>query len=1098
MAALAVLGLAVPAWATEQGQLLATEEDGYGRLILSFPGRDSLPTYTMRIENGVLSLEFTDPIAVILPDLGTVMPNYLSVGRIDPDGRGLRIGLRSAFSFNRIEAGEKLYIDLLPTDWQGQPPPLPQAVIAELAERARVAAIRAEQERKAAGVIELNPKATVRIGRNPTFLRVQFDWNVPTTGAFVQDGDMGMIGFEWPVGIDLRDLAVDLPPELLMVESGVSPDGASVTLQVAEGVKPRFYENSPRQYILDIDIAGDGPPSFDAASLADGVTKKTVASEGEQASSDPLVGMLFPQSAGKTVTPFVSVLGSTVRVVFPFEQDTPAAVFRRGDTVWMMFDTVSGIAPPTQSDELDALAREFAVVASGDTQVVRVELSEDRLATLGSEGMAWVLSLGDIMLTPTEPIELNRRRDVEGNFEVVANMTKPAKVHDFRDPNVGDVLKVVTSYPPARGLSRSLDYVDFSALRSVHGLVIKADNEDLGIKIENDLAVLSVQGGLTVSAIDGPRSVGNGITEAMRGGFIDLARLEQPDFGLFAEQQHAMLTKAANAEPEARDPARLELAQYYIANQFAYEAIGVLDVLDKDLKATDLTGKVRLSRAIAHTMANRPLDALKILNTASMGQEVDALVWRTIARTEAYDYKGAKSDALEGLSVVANYPVWARNKFYFAAIRSAIEAGDADMAERVLGEIDFPSLNEEDSSLFHLLSGRIDEANGRTAEAIDTYGQVIAADIRPTRAEAIYRTLRLLDDAGKLNLAKATETLSAESLLWRGNPLEADMQKLLAELYFRHGDYRLGFETVKQAVANYPESPPINALRDEAQSMFSELFLNGVADSLGPVDALGLYYDFRQLTPPGARGDEMIRNLARRLVRVDLLSQAAELLEYQLNNRLRGIAKTQIAADLAVIYLADRKPQDALRVLNATRLEGTPETLMRQRRILEARAMIDGGRDQLGLDLIRDLDGRDVTLMRIDAHWKARRYSEAAEMIEVMYADPAVKDKLGQPGRMGIIRAAVGYVMANDRMGLARLREKFGDAMVTSPEWPMFDLVTGNVEVTSLEFKTVAAQVSGVEGINAFLASYRDTYGPDGALAPMVASEAATDTARGV
>ncbi len=1098
LAALVMLGLAVPVSAVEQGQLLGTEEDGYGRLILGFPGRDSLPTYSMRIENGVLSLEFDEPISVILPDVSAVMPQYLSVARVDPDGRGLRIGLRSAFSFNRIEAGEQLYIDLLPPGWQGQPPALPQEVIAELAERARLAAIRAEQERKAAGVLELNPQATVRIGRNPTFLRVQFDWNVPTTGDYVQEGDMGMIGFEWPVGIDLRDLAVDLPPELLLVESAVNPDGATVTLQVAEGVKPRFYENSPRQYVLDIDIDGDGPPSFDAASLADGVAKKSAESEAESGPSDPLVGMLFPQSAGKTVTPFVSVLGSTVRVVFPFEQDTPAAVFRRGDTVWMMFDTVSGIAPPTQSDELDALASEFAVLASGDTQVVRVELSEERLATLGSEGMAWVLSLGDIMLTPTEPIELSRRRNVEGNFEIVAPMGRPARVHDFRDPNVGDQLKVVTSYPPARGLSRALDYVDFSALRSVHGLVVKPESADLAVSIENELAVLSVQGGLTVSAIDGPRAVGNGITQAMRGGFIDLARLEQPDFGLFAEQQTAILSTAAAAEGPGRDGARLELAQYYIANQFAHEAIGVLDVLEQDLKSTELTSKVRLSRAIADTMANRPQDALRILNTASMGQEVDALVWRTIARTDTYDYKGAKSDALEALSVIENYPNWIRNRFYFAAVRAAIEADDPDMAERVLSEIDFPSLDSRDSTLFHLLSGRIDEATGRIAEAIDTYGQVIAADVRPTRAEAIYRTLRLLDDAGQLNLAKATETLSAESLLWRGNPLEADMQKLLAELYFRNGDYRLGFETVQQAVANYPESPPINALRDEAQSMFSELFLNGVADSLGPVDALGLYYDFRQLTPPGARGDEMIRNLARRLVRVDLLAQAAELLDYQLNNRLRGIAKTQIAADLAVIYLADRKPQDALRVLNATRLEGIPESLARQRRVLEARAMIDGGRDELGLDLIRDLDGLDVTQLRIDAHWKARRYSQAAEMIEAQYAGPATEAGLAPTARLGVIRAAVGYVLANDRMGLARLRAKFGDAMVTSPEWPMFDLVTGNVEVTSLEFKTVAAQVSGVDGINAFLASYRDTYAADGALAPTVASDATTDPGRGV
>ncbi|MBU1306538.1 MAG: hypothetical protein KKF33_13595 [Alphaproteobacteria bacterium] len=1076
----------MPAYAEDQAQILTTQEDGYGRIILSFPGRETLPPYDLRVENGVLSLVFQDKISVILPDVSVTMPDYLSAARVDPDGKGLRMGLRSSFGYNHIDAGEKLFIDLLPPSWTGAPPPLPQAVIDDLAERARLAAIRAEQERKAAGVRDLNPQASVRIGRNPTFLRVQFDWNVPTTGEFAQDGDLGMIAFEWPVGIDLRELAVDLPPEILKVETSVSPDASIVSLQLAKGIKPRFYENSPRQYIMDIDIKGIGLPSFDAATLADGVAKPEEQSQG----SEPTVDMLRQQSAAKTVTPFVSVIGSTVRVVFPFEQDTPAAVFRRGDTVWMMFDTVSGIAPPQQSKDLDSVTNDFGVVASGDTQVVRVELSKDRLATLGSEGMAWVLSLGDIMLTPTEPISLTRQRDIEGNLEMVADVARPGRVHDFRDPNVGDLLTVVTAYPPARGVMRSLDYVDFSALRSVHGLVIKPKSPDVTVALANNDAIISQQGGLTVSASDGPRPAGAGGTETMRSSFVDLGRLEQPDFGVFATEKENLEAGAAAAEGKARDKARLDLAQYYVANRFAQEAIGVLKVLDGDLKSPDLTRQVRMTRAIADTMAARPADALQILNSSAMGQEIDALVWRTIARADAYDYKGAKADATQAQSIIDSYPVWVRNQFFFAAIRSALESDDPSMAEKLLDRIDFTTLSIEDTSLYHLFSGWIDEASGRTSEAIDTYGQVIAADVRPTRAEAIYRTLRLLDKDGKLNLGKAAETLSAESLLWRGNPLEADMQKLLAELYFRNGDYRSGFETVKQAVANYPESPPINSLRDEAQAMFSELFLNGVADSLAPVDALGLYYDFRQLTPPGARGDEMIRNLARRLVRVDLLSQAADLLKYQLDNRLRGVAKTQIAADLAVIYLADRKPQEALRVLNATRLPDIPESLARQRKILEARALIDGGRDALALDMLKDMDGRDADLLRIDAHWKAHRYSQAGEMIEAMLSDPQTPTPLSQLSRMQVIKAAVGYVMANDTMGLARLRSKFGDAMVTAPEWPMFDLVTGNIEITSTAFKTVAAQVSGVDGISAFLSSYRDTYGPDGALAPLAASDA--------
>jgi hypothetical protein len=66
--------------------------------------------------------------------------------------------------------------------------------------------------------------------------------------------------------------------------------------------------------------------------------------------------------------------------------------------------------------------------------------------------------------------------------------------------------------------------------------------------------------------------------------------------------------------------------------------------------------------------------------------------------------------------------------------------------------------------------------------------------------------------------------------------------------------------------------------------------------------------------------------------------------------------------------------------------------------------------------------------------------------------------------------------------------------MVTTPEWPMFDLVSGQVAITSLEFKAVASQVSDVGGINAFLAAYRDTY--KGALTPLNAAEPAARVAR--
>ena len=390
--------------------------------------------------------------------------------------------------------------------------------------------------------------------------------------------------------------------------------------------------------------------------------------------------------------------------------------------------------------------------------------------------------------------------------------------------------------------------------------------------------------------------------------------------------------------------------------------------------------------------------------------------------------------------------------------------------------ISFAQLSPEDVTLYQLLQGRVAEMLGQTQEALDTYGQVIAADVRPTRAEAVYRTLLLLRKTGKIDLAKATATLAAEAMLWRGNPLEVDMDKLLAELYFANKDYRLGFETAKDAAANNPESKPINELVAETEDTFGDLFLNGAADQLGDLDALSLYYDFRELTPAGAKGDEMIRNLARRLVHVDLLPQAADLLQYQIDSRLKGVAQAQVAADLALIRIADRNPEGALRALNQTRMSGLAPTLDRERRILEARSLIDADREDLALDLLARVTGRDADLLRVDGYWKAKNYAAASDMLENIYsADPT--EVLNQDARLNVVKAAVGLVLAGDTLGLSRLRSKFSDRLAQSAEWPMFDYITSpDVSVTGVEFKTAAKAVAGMDSINGFLSAYKQLY----------------------
>lgn len=1101
--------LAGSAQAADRAQLIADAENGYGRMILTFPDRLDLPAYKLKADNGVLSLTFDSPIDLYLPDIAAALPDYISVARIDPDHKGVRFGLRTSFTVNRMEAGEKLFIDLLPEGWQGLPPGLPPEVVANLAKRAKEAQRLAEQKTRAAEARRLNPKVDIQVGRNPTFVRLQFDWTIATKGSFAFDKGTGTLSFDWPVPVDIGPLKADRPAQLLGVSNTVTPDGTNIELHVADGVVPRFYAISDKKFIVDLDVPNSQAVGKTAqeilaerqkaiATAAAAVSKDDKAApkapNPDAAGNPDLAGGTDPHQAFQdapqaAITPYASLVGQTLRLVFPFSQDTPAAVFRRGDTVWMLFDTLTLVHQPDRTEALSSVVKDFTSTPSGGTQVVRVDLSQARLATLGSEGRAWVLSIGDQMLTPTEPMTLTRRQDNNGLYQMTADISRPAKVHQFRDPVVGDLLTVVTAYPPARGLTRDLHYVDFEGLKSVHGLVIKPLSDSVAVNIEGKLAVISAVGGLALSAMDKAQAEDAVSPPESRAGYVDLASMHESDPVALTHRRDALMDAASRADQEARDKARLDLARFDVANRLGAEALGVLDVAKPDLKAGDLKQRAQRLTAIADVVMGRPKDALAILNTPGFADQADALMWRSIARTDNYDFRGARDDAAISKSVVQNYPQWVRTRFWLDAARSALETSDPQLAQSSLDNIDFAKLEGDDVTLYELLQGRVAEEQGRLSEALDTYGQVIAADVRPTRAEAVYRTLLILDRQGKLNLDKAVDTLGAEVMVWRGNPLEADMDKLLAELYFRKGDYRDGFETVKSAVESYPDSAPINALQQEARDQFVDLFLNGKADALDPVAALGIYYDFRALTPPGAQGDQMIRNLATRLVKLDLLDQAAQLLQYQVDNRLGGAARAQVAADLAVVLIADRRPQDALKVLHDTDLAELPPALQRQRRVLEARALIDRGRNELALDLMNEMSGRDVDLLRIDANWNAKNYDRAAELLEQLYAPGDSVDTLSQPGRMNILKAAVGYVLANDQIGTSRLRSKFADSMSKSAEWPMFDYLTSPIATPALQFKQAAHDIAAVDSLGAFLAAYNKVYSATGALTPLDAAK---------
>ena len=113
-----------------------SETSGYGRIVLTF---DKPVPVRATVAGGVLVLGYGERTAAGPERLAEDLPAYVASTRRDPDGTGLRLALQRPYRANVQQAGERVFVDLLPEGWNGMPPPLPPEVVADLARRARAA-----------------------------------------------------------------------------------------------------------------------------------------------------------------------------------------------------------------------------------------------------------------------------------------------------------------------------------------------------------------------------------------------------------------------------------------------------------------------------------------------------------------------------------------------------------------------------------------------------------------------------------------------------------------------------------------------------------------------------------------------------------------------------------------------------------------------------------------------------------------------------------------------------------------------------------------------------------------------------------------------
>ncbi len=1043
----------------------------YGRIRLTF---DKPVSVKARASAGVLVLSFSERAPGGAERLAQEMPAYIAVARRDPDGTGLRLALQRPVRISVQEAAEQVFVDLLPEGWTGLVPPLPAEVVAELARRAEAAeaALRLRNPPPARRTLALE------VAHLPTLTRLSLRLPPGVHSESLREGAATRLRIDGAWTIDTGEARGRTAPVLAGLAAETGSDSASLLLTPAAGYTMSI-EREDDAVAIDLVKAGEksaeptiGPAAGQPPAPAPETPRSAESPRPAPTPRDPAPREAARPAPAEAEPPLAK---PGTGLVFGFRSLPPVALFERTGVATLAFETDEPVRLPETgaAGGLSPLGEPRRV---GNLTVLRFAVPPGRLVDLlpvaVGEGAGWELAAGDA-LTPSTALNPRRRPDAAGRFGLTVDLPKPGAA-TWLDLDGERIALVTTRGRRPAGMSKRQRFVDFELLPSRFGLAVLALADDLAVRPDLDGVAVGRDGGLAVSSVMQRAETPLAETVAPA---IDPEAWARARSGNLRAVLRSQFAAAATAPPGERGPLRVAHARTLIAAGLDLEGLTALETAAADDPLVATQRETSLWRGLALLRAGRLAEARAALGGDVLERDSEAVLWRSVAEAGLGLWREAETGFGRTLNLVGRLPEDLRDLVLAAAAESAIESGDIDAA---VARMDTAAKRDPlVRDRLALVKGRVEELTGQTVAALDRYERLEVAAAAPVAAAAGLRRTLLALGTAKMSSGEALARLERLALTWRGGPTEEAIIAGLARSYATAGRFREAFATTRRAAMAFPASEMARVLNGEAQSLFDALYLGGRGDALPGVEAVALYFDFKEFAPIGRRGDEVVRRLADRLVGLDLLDSAADLLQHQIDHRLTGQARAAVAARLATVRLMDGKPLQALEAIDATHLPELPADLRRARALVRARALSDLSRTDLALETIEDESGPDVARLRADILWAARRWRGAGEAHEALLGEVWRGTKpLDEAARADVIRAGIAYDLADERLGLERLKAKFAGLMAESADARSFALITGADATRQPGFREIAQRASKAETLGAFLAEYRKRY-PD-------------------
>jgi tetratricopeptide (TPR) repeat protein len=1088
---LAGLCLASAAVAAVPVTLKGEAGQDYERIIFTWPENKASTKVKLsaQIKNGVLLIHFDKAFSTSTKTLLSDLKNSIALARLDADERTLRIALRGKREVKTEQSYNVFAIDLTVPQSNATPPELVsehEAKIRQLSEEEQLLAREKERansaSRKPRPAIPLN----VRASETSEYTRIAFDWTKPVGHSLKTTGNVAELVFDRPAVPNLSVLNVQAPKGLINASSEVKNGKTLVKLGLSPGTRARMWQDGTR-VLVDLfqpqkDTSPDRKTVAEAEPHADAAEKASPAVQAK-----PAV-YVDPSPGDGTIAAKVSRIGTDLQVSFDFAAPVGSAAFRRAETIWIVFDDNARLNMTEVERGASQHIREFETFKSETFSGVRFSVppSTQVEARVSEGGAQWVFAFGEKLDTTPRKLKITKEADGSGPGMLIAELPNVTRILSIKDPAIGDVLSVATALGPITGVQSQRNFVDVNALPSAHGLAFEINSDGVLFEQQDNKIIIRTDEGLSLTPSIRPTHLAKNNralssvplpARTATPGFIDFEGWATPDpeknFNANYDAQ-MRLVAAEETDPQAR----IGIARFLVANNLGAEALGMLALAQRLDPLLVQDAQFRAVRGAANVLMHRIKDARADFAAQTLNRDPSAALWRGYLAAQMEDWGVARREFDSGREAFYLFtPKW-QVKFRNAYAQSALKLNDLGAAKRQLDEALSLESDTETRLNTRLLRAAFAEASGDRQAAIRHYEKVAEAGYEPLEAQALFQKTRLQVLTGEIKPTVATDILENLRYRWRGDNTELEEVLALGKMYSEMGDYGHALKAMNTAVLRFPDSPVTRRISADMHKIFNNLFLHGGADDMDPVQALALFYQFIDMVPIGAEGDRMLRLLADRLIDFDLLPQATELLQHQVDNRIRSSrARAQIAAKLALVYLMDRKPEKALIAIRTTRQVRLPKALNEQRRMIEARALVALGKTDHALELIDTDRTRESALLRADIAWQSKNWHEAAPlMLEVVRRYVPPMESFSDADANLLLRTAIALSLNKNRKELAQLRKDYATAMEQSKEKDTFEVVTRPNYLGDIPVKNLAPVLAQTQDLRAVLKRYQERF----------------------